>query len=600
LTNRVSQIRADFLNQIKGVPDISTLREYVILKASETAGVDQTALDNFRKAFQLESTAKVALVRAALGSAVQQVQSQLVGTPLIQIAQLLANPSPETLSSAVAQLGHVVDDLLQAPSVFDRGVNQLKQLRDQAQQASDGVKGSLVQDQNRIESRITSAALNLQSDAQNAAKARLEELLNVANKELDPIVAQADAVLYNASNTASVYKALAKDIESQKDAITDQLKDLRDNLLPSLLQALNLPVEIHLNYEFNPQMRDDPTGVFIASGNNSPATLAMKTEITKYFDTRPPLWTTTADLKNFTLRLLPGIKFIELTFDELTFLSNQAGATKVNVKLRSSKFMGPLDFVNDLQTYLKQLASKVGIVLDIQPVSVTAGFEFSLPSISAGMFSLSNVRFESAVRLAFLEDDPFSVRFAFSQRTRPFLLSFGIFGGGGFIAIELTAKGVKEIEAALEFGAVAALDLVVARGAVQIMGGFYFRRNGDGMILMGYFRAYGELTILSIVSMSIQFWLTLSYEQRSGGEAFLVGECTVSVDIHIGFFSVGASMTLRREFSKGSGSASYLPLGGRPTLLRTFVGEGDIGESEYFPPSSWRQEYLRDAQTWAW
>jgi hypothetical protein len=88
--------------------------------------------------------------------------------------------------------------------------------------------------------------------------------------------------------------------------------------------------------------------------------------------------------------------------------------------------------------------------------------------------------------------------------------------------------------------------------------------------------------------MSMQFWLSLAYEQRSTG-AWLVGECTIQVEISFAFFSVGASVTMRREFSKGSGgnSSKLAPPAGLD--FEPFETLAD----------DWEAEYLRRARRYA-
>ena len=66
------------------------------------------------------------------------------------------------------------------------------------------------------------------------------------------------------------------------------------------------------------------------------------------------------------------------------------------------------------------------------------------------------------------------MRFNFSEREHPFSLTVSLLGGGGFFAIGIGSAGVKEIEAALEFGAAVAIDLGVASGGVEIKAGVYF------------------------------------------------------------------------------------------------------------------------------
>jgi hypothetical protein len=98
------------------------------------------------------------------------------------------------------------------------------------------------------------------------------------------------------------------------------------------------------------------------------------------------------------------------------------------------------------------------------------------------------------------------------------------------------------------------LDLGVASGEIHIFGGFYFKTEPNHLILQGYIRAGGELNILGIVSMSVEFYLALAYESR-GGQAWLVGECTVTVEVSVLFFSASVGLTLRKEFSGGGDSS---------------------------------------------
>lgn len=94
----------------------------------------------------------------------------------------------------------------------------------------------------------------------------------------------------------------------------------------------------------------------------------------------------------------------------------------------------------------------------------------------------------------------------------------------------------------------AELNLGVAHGGVHFFGGFYFDSQPQAAMLRGYLRAGGKLNILGLISMSLEFMLGLAYENR-GGEAWLVGECSLAVEIDILFFSVTVDLRMRREFS---------------------------------------------------
>ena len=126
------------------------------------------------------------------------------------------------------------------------------------------------------------------------------------------------------------------------------------------------------------------------------------------------------------------------------------------------------------------------------PLGVHAGLAIGLPPAGVGVFALKNIAFSAGLTIPFLDGKPV-VDFGFARRDNPFLLAVSLFGGGGFFHIELDTDGIRMLEAAFEFGAVAALDIGVASGEVHIMAGIYFkmekqlvadgRRQGDDGLL---------------------------------------------------------------------------------------------------------------------
>src|SRR5690606_972243 len=111
---------------------------------------------------------------------------------------------------------------------------------------------------------------------------------------------------------------------------------------------------------------------------------------------------------------------------------------------------------------------------DLSPTGIRAGFSFALPPVAVGVFALRDVSLGAALTLPFLTGRP-ALDFNVSERPHPFLLSVGIFGGGGFFHLQLDTAGLRVVEAAFEFGATASIDLGVASGGVHIMAGIYFR-----------------------------------------------------------------------------------------------------------------------------
>jgi hypothetical protein len=124
---------------------------------------------------------------------------------------------------------------------------------------------------------------------------------------------------------------------------------------------------------------------------------------------------------------------------------------------------------------------------------------------------------------------------------------------------------VREIEAALEFGAAVQINLGVASGGVEIKAGVYFHwleaANGKGATveLAGYVRLHGELTVLCIISASLTFNLELGY-LKEDGNATVFGEASLVVEIEILFFSASVSVKCRREFDGGKSDPKFIDL----------------------------------------
>ena len=193
---------------------------------------------------------------------------------------------------------------------------------------------------------------------------------------------------------------------------------------------------------------------------------------------------------------------------------------------------------------------------------VEASYSLGLPPLAFGAFTLQNVTLGAGLNLPFVEE-PARLRFNFAERHSPFQLTVLALGGGGFFALEVALDRVVGLEAALEFGAAAALNLGVARGSVHVMGGIYFalRAGVEGeqsdTELTGYLRCGGELRVLGLVSVSVEFYMELSY--RSSTDE-VRGQATLTVQVSVLFFRKKVSLTLERRFAGPGGVAEALAL----------------------------------------
>ncbi|MFN0087374.1 MAG: hypothetical protein ACKVX9_18435 [Blastocatellia bacterium] len=267
------------------------------------------------------------------------------------------------------------------------------------------------------------------------------------------------------------------------------------------------------------------------------------------------------ELRTFNVEIIQAIRII---FDRLDFVSSSGQKPNIDVSLANPPvvFLEALDFVQALQ---KRIPGMKGLKIEVNEGVVTASLAIAIPNITIGVFSLLNMRFAIQVHLPLKGDTPLSLRFSFGEPSDPFLVAVTFLGGGGYFVTKLSLHGIEFFMVGIEFGGVLSLDIAVASGKVYIFAGFRFVYEKDGpnkgVTLTGYLRCGGELDILGIISLSVEFFLGLSYRNSDGR---IWGIARVTVSISILFFSKDIELTVEREFS-GSRESSASPLNAAAT-----------------------------------
>lgn len=322
------------------------------------------------------------------------------------------------------------------------------------------------------------------------------------------------------------------------------------------------PPKIIAEFDWHPNVSDVDVGIvkFVASDNGSAATLDITGTIETLVGGAGPGASKSlieGKLKNFRIEFISAVY---IHFVEFGFKSASGAKPDVSVQLNSTKpvsFVGDLEFVETLRSLIPPGLLGDGPTLDINTERVHAGFSVALPPASVGIFALSNIRLGAFVELPFAEGRPL-FDFSFAQRQDPFTLAVTIFGGTGFFHIQLDTDGLRLLEAALEFGAMAALDIGVASGSVHVLAGIYFtlekKQPGDPLVatLSGYMRMGGQLRVLCIVSVSVEFVLSFMY---SDGKAS--GRATLTVCVEVLFFSATVELSVERRFGKDGGDPFF-------------------------------------------
>ena len=308
--------------------------------------------------------------------------------------------------------------------------------------------------------------------------------------------------------------------------------------------ALDAPIALDTRLGWNPAVQT--SGAFQASLSNTQSSLVINAEI--YTPISNPAQTTYSvhgELTNFTLVLFgSAADYIDIGFTSVTFDARTGAKPSVKPQISGVKFHPPLSFISDFEQLLGSLG---GPAVDVTQAGINANYTLAIPDIGVGVFSLSNLSLSGAVNIPF-DGTPVRVRFALSSQENPFQLAIYVFGGGGFFALAVGADGIEMIQVSLEFGAAVSIDLGVASGGVSIMAGIYFAQQSGQVQLTGFLRADGNLSVLGIITLSMEFYLGLSY--LDPGQAYGIASVTVSVSVL--FFSTSVTATYQKTIGAGS------------------------------------------------
>jgi hypothetical protein len=339
-------------------------------------------------------------------------------------------------------------------------------------------------------------------------------------------------------------------------ALWDRLKDTDVTLpIPSLttrkLGPVDAPTAVETRFVWKPRLdlsASLPAGLKLDPG----ARLVVLTTIGTPLDGSAPSLESRGELANFSLHFA-GVVRVELA--SLVFTARNGRKLEMDASGIALHFEGPLGFVEQIRQFIpaEGLSDPPSVV--VTPDGITAGYSLGLPTIGIGIFSLENVALSVGLELPFV-DRPTRLRFALSTRHDPFLVTVSLFGGGGFFALTVDTQGSVGVEASIEFGGNFCLDLVVASGGVHVMAGIYFKMAGSVVELSGFLRAGGAVTVLGIITVTVEFYLALTYHREEGLEK-VSGDATLTVGVEILFLHQDVTLHVHKEFANPVGDPTF-------------------------------------------
>lgn len=268
----------------------------------------------------------------------------------------------------------------------------------------------------------------------------------------------------------------------------------------------------------------------------------------------------TAELQHFGISLA-GVLIIN--FEKFIYQVVPGSKPLIHLALKEKggiTFGGALEFINKIE---ECLSSSLGHFTDppyinVNTDGITAGYSLPIPNIAVGAFALQNLALSAGITLPFT-GEAMRARFALSERHAPFMVTVSLFAGEGFVALAVGPDGIETVEVSLGFGGSIQLNLGVASGGVSIMGGIYieYSDKDKASLLSGYLRINGAMEVLGIACVSVSYYLALNYETN---RKVAWGEASASLKVEVAFFSKSVTVSVRREFARGSEDLSFAAL----------------------------------------
>ncbi|QSX75883.1 hypothetical protein HIV01_005075 [Lysobacter arenosi] len=474
----------------------------------------------------------------------------------------------------------VDSDLLRMPKIISELVGRVEALIADIGRAAAAVADA-VAEADRMAERAVGKPAELQAAAQAAIDAA--DAAKGTFADLEAQLPNLLALMQSKGKTDAAVKALYATFKTMVEDTASDFEDLADKLPPYMANVIRamatmLRTVILKSLELFEDIYNYVNGL-AESGTLARIRFEWKPEVASWPDETDPLLRlkkdslvfavqgqtgldgkakleALAELRDFTLHLFPKAELLALKFDHFTFKSGTAGKPEVDVVLNDITFKGVLSFVEGIKDLIPLDGFSDPPMLKVTPEGMSAGFMLALPDLALGMFSISNLSLNADVQVPFI-GKAVTVGFGFCTRERPFTIAVAFLGGGGWIGMRASAKGLDVLEIGLEAGACIAVNFGVASGSVSAMVGVYIRLESEAGSITGYFRIRGEVDVLGLISAAIELYMELMYQPPTGK---LVGQASITVNVSVIGISKSVRISAQRVFSGSNGDPSFLQI----------------------------------------
>ena len=541
-----------FINELTRLYDIvRRLADDPSRIATAAIAVARETLDDLAQQALAFAAAQAAPVKAAIAQAQTALDKLALAVAPLKDVDIDAAPAlpglpaaAAQLQTALAQLSEAVNDASALPAGFRQAVRTV------AAQA-----GGLLADVLALPPLLAAArALYAALDDVVGHPELLGDLLGHPDQlaaKLTVVQSAVDGLRTALGGTRLLDGAPRKDVLQALDAVSNAL-GLAADLLRLLEQLTG--EELVIRFNWTPEIKSwgfDPASPILRINDVHGFIVAVEARVKR--SGGAPRVSVLCGLKHFDLVLIAPASFIELNFEKIEFTVDSSARMDVDVVLSAIKFVGPMSFVETLRDLIPLDGFSDPPALDISERGIDASFGVGLPAIAVGMFNLSNLSLGAGFTVPFI-GQPLAVRFNFCTREQPFNLSVMAFGGGGFFGITIDPHGVQILEASFEFGASLSVNFGVASGGVHIMAGLYYRMENNLSSLTGYFRVGGYVSVLGLISASIELYLELRFVPETGKCS---GKAQLTIEVSVFLFSGSVTITCERTFAGANGDPTF-------------------------------------------
>lgn len=382
--------------------------------------------------------------------------------------------------------------------------------------------------------------------------AQIRETL--ADQTINPLDAARDTKLLGVIRLADLLEAVKPTSDGPPLANLASLYDDLDRLPEAvtisqpILSGVRVGSDFETRFLWKPKIRRNLPGL-IAAGGGGALSLIMKGRVRKTSNSADAFHVEGV-LKNFKLTFA---SMLEVDFNRLAFKSSPGKKMQVDLQIARFDFLsgGDLSFVKTIEPILRLLSvggPGGGLAIEPRPDGVVLRASISVQSFGTGAMNLENIALSSTLSLPFVEGTPAAVRFAVSERSKPFLVSVLPLGGTGFFALEVRTDTSVHVEAAIEFGGILAINLLeIVKGGVYAFAGVYVsieKNDATTRIeITAFVRWGGYASVLGIVSVSIEFSVALTYDPST---RICKAAASVIVGVQVAMFEETFSFTVEK------------------------------------------------------